>query len=1116
MSGGSTTEAERFKVFISYAREDLEFADQLADALTASGFDPLVDRSRITGDEEFKSRLGMLILECDTVAFVVSSESVDPQSFCQWEIGEADRYSKRIVPILYKPLADAVVPARLASLDYIFFYSDPHVSRSGFGNGLARLVIALNSDLDWLRQHSAMSQRASAWVRRGRDQDSLLRGALMAEAEKWQANRPANAPEITDAQREYLEASRQAEEEGVKAARQRLDEIQKVQQAREKALKEAEAAQKEEAAALSRAAAEQKARARAQRRAAWLIVAVALLMSATAAGVLWQVHATAQREARVFTRVGEAAFSNGYCDRTLRLAVAGLPPPGATILSPVSPDLEAALSRYSAACPLKTVLALDHLKIADSAWSRDGRRVATVSTDRVTRIWRVDDGSVEAVSKPMPSALSRVSYSLDGKTLLVEGADAVAILDSASLRRIATMNDADGPIHSASLSADGRKVLGVSKSGKTAIVLDARTGGQLARMTGHTDAIRAARFSPDGLTVLTAAGDKTERLWAASSGEQLRIVNTAYLFEDAVFSPDGSQFATNELLQVRVFDTASGRLVNSMRSSGDLLNPLFSPDGHKLTFDTLKSEAVTWDFTSKNPGSESSKSREANNINFVGHTNFIITLQFSPDGSKLLTSSSDGTARIWDARSGKALQIFRGHSGALLKAAWSPDGRLVMTGGVDGQVRVWRAHNPVEVESYFINRDDRLVAYSNDRRFVAFVDEERRLRIPDSVTLKDYFDTSAMSIYKNVIRLSSSTGSQKVAWVDNHYKLSVFDLYSKSLTNTIQIVQGDEKVAEYDFGGIYLNDNGSLVAAAIGPTIRVFDVATGRLVASLEGHQGKVNVVAFSSDGKRVVSGSDDKSARLWDLTTGTEIAILLGHHHYVTGAAFTPDQNTVVTTSFYVNETMLWDARNGKKIKEYNGYDHNDFRGSFSRSGRLLAIGSNEGTIQLIDLTTTRVLNVFKAHDNSVNSVVFSQGDQWIASSSNDGTARVWDVATGEQLERVDGLDEQFKVDFLASDSRIMVSNAFSGSRIRVFELTPTITMLSDIERRNYVCEVSLKGAQAFSSDEMQDIILRGRPDLQNPCRRWGPLSTTYYVQAGQKALGWIEAEADALRSLR
>src|SRR5262245_19415488 len=137
----------KLRVFISYSREDLDFADQLDDALNACGFECLIDRHGISGGEDWKRRLGNLISEADTVVFVLSPNSARSDT-CNWEVEETSRLNKRILPIICRPLEGVGPPPRLQKLDYTFFYKEPKVSGSGFGNGLAKLVTALNTDFD--------------------------------------------------------------------------------------------------------------------------------------------------------------------------------------------------------------------------------------------------------------------------------------------------------------------------------------------------------------------------------------------------------------------------------------------------------------------------------------------------------------------------------------------------------------------------------------------------------------------------------------------------------------------------------------------------------------------------------------------------------------------------------------------------------------------------------------------------------------------------------------------------------------------------------------------------------------------------------------------------------
>jgi TIR domain len=154
MAEDSERQDEKLKVFVSYARDDLEFADQLVAALDAFGFEALIDRHGISAGEDWKRRLGALIAEADTVVFLLSRSALR-STMCDWEIEETDRLSKRLLPILIKPLDTTPVPERFQELNYIFLYPEPKAPGSGFGQGLADLVQALNTDLGWVREHTA-------------------------------------------------------------------------------------------------------------------------------------------------------------------------------------------------------------------------------------------------------------------------------------------------------------------------------------------------------------------------------------------------------------------------------------------------------------------------------------------------------------------------------------------------------------------------------------------------------------------------------------------------------------------------------------------------------------------------------------------------------------------------------------------------------------------------------------------------------------------------------------------------------------------------------------------------------------------------------------------------
>jgi TPR repeat protein len=244
----------KLRVFISYSRADLNFADQLDAALNAYGFECFIDRQAISGGEDWKRRLGSLISEADTVVFVLSPTSARSE-ICTWEAEEAERLGKRILPVIQRPLEGASPPPQLRERNYIFFYTDPEAAPgAGFGTGLAKLVAALNTDFDWLREHTRYLQRATEWDRGGRPANRLLSGDDIAEAKAWVARRPKNAPEPTALHLDFIRASEEEAEARLSAQRKQLEAMAAAQAERETALHKAEEALKQAAEAQSKRA----------------------------------------------------------------------------------------------------------------------------------------------------------------------------------------------------------------------------------------------------------------------------------------------------------------------------------------------------------------------------------------------------------------------------------------------------------------------------------------------------------------------------------------------------------------------------------------------------------------------------------------------------------------------------------------------------------------------------------------------------------------------------------------------------------------------------------------------------------------------------------------------
>src|SRR5262245_25387117 len=162
MSDGSAQERDqptKARVFISYSRKDMVFADRLDAALKARGFEPLIDRTDIYAFEEWWKRIEALIVRADTVVVVLSPDAVRPESVARKEVEFAGSLNKRFAPIVYRLIEDKSVPDALSKLNFIFFDDDAR-----FDERANQLAEALNTDIGWIRQHTDFGEQARRWA----------------------------------------------------------------------------------------------------------------------------------------------------------------------------------------------------------------------------------------------------------------------------------------------------------------------------------------------------------------------------------------------------------------------------------------------------------------------------------------------------------------------------------------------------------------------------------------------------------------------------------------------------------------------------------------------------------------------------------------------------------------------------------------------------------------------------------------------------------------------------------------------------------------------------------------------------------------------------------------
>ncbi|MDX2308290.1 MAG: TIR domain-containing protein [Hyphomicrobium sp.] len=992
--------ADQLTVFISYSRRDcLAFSKQLSTALTLLGHVPIMDLQNISGAEEWKPRLRELILEADTVVFVMSPESaVSP--VCAWEVEEAGRLAKRIIPVIAMPLGDAKPPEGLQRLNYIYFYAEKDVPDSGFGDGLAKLDSALKSDLGWLREHRALLLQAEAWLARNREPDRLLRGGPLAAAERWAASRPLTAPDLTETQRAYLEASRSAEDETVTRRRAELEERARILAEAEAAQREAQA-QSEKAAALERqrisaelataraqseaadlaiqvarerqeaAEAREKsevektqasaAKALARRTRNWLMLAVLLAFAAGGAGLFaWRqaniadgLKATAQRaESGLLASAASALIDSrgfGSVGGAALLALEALPDKAERVKRSSVPEAEVQLSRSLRHLRERLVLTGHTGAVRLGALSADGNKAVTFSDDGTARLWDTEGGrEVKRIDLGGQNAQFAV-FSPDGSQFVLGlGFGPVRIFRSANGEQIGLLEGHWGGVISARYDSSGTRVVTTSVD-NTARIWDTTAGKQVQRLDGHTNFTVAAAFNKDGTKVVTGSNDTTVRVWNVESGQEIvrlsgyggNILNVAFV--EGENPNDENVVSTSADGTVRVWRVSTGEELErlptngsaSSRSGAYTSEPVISPNGRLALIGAEDGSANVWDLTTFE-----SKARLDTGQGGV------TAPAFNSDATRILTVIYDNAVGIWDAASGEYVEHLDAHRGRITSATLSADGNRILTTSQDGTARLWDLTSEFERVYPLANAGSLTMASARlGNPFVAAVLNDDsvgvwRLETGERVgTIQPLKDNA---IYMQAASVNWDGSLVATAYSDG--RVGIWSLPEGR--ETVQLLGHTSEVMS-----IAWSRDGLLIATASRDgSARIFDTR-GNRIHSFPGHAGTVSSVDFNADGSLIVTASDDRTAHTWDTKTGEAVLRLLGHSDAVGSAAFSPDGTRIVTASVD-RSVRVWDARDGSELVRIDGRNSQFLSATFSSDGRQIVTIATDGVARLSALS--------------------------------------------------------------------------------------------------------------------------------------------------------------------
>ncbi|MFI6294419.1 helix-turn-helix domain-containing protein [Nonomuraea sp. NPDC050790] len=564
------------------------------------------------------------------------------------------------------------------------------------------------------------------------------------------------------------------------------------------------------------------------------------------------------------------------------------------------------------------------------------------------------------------------------------------------------------------------------------------------RITGHTGAVYAAEFTPDGRRLVTTGTDGTVRLWDVGArhaprplavvpgsggllGAAIRgdgrllatagqdgaarlwdLVDPARPAEVATlrghegeirrvsFSPDGRTLASAGADRtVRLWDVTTPALARQLAELGGygdgVSAAVFAPDGRTLAGTSGDATVRLWDVADP---------RKPRQVAQVRHTDRVLAAAYSPDGRTLATGGFDNTLRLWDVREPAApveLAALTGHVSGIVAVAFSPDGRTVATGSYDLTVRLWDITEPA-----FAAVPVALTGHTDTVYAVAFSPDGRTLASGGRDTTARLWEVTGPVLYGHAGPVHSAVpGPGGRLLVANSYRRAhLWDLSDPDRPAPLVMLK---EHTDNILTAAFTPDGARLATVSLDRTARLWDVRDPRRPVRLGTTSAPANTftLALRPDARVLAVGEDGGVVRVWDLSdprAPVELRVLRAHTDRVLGLAFSPDGRTLASASAD-RMVRLWDLSDPRRpaaLATIGGHANTVAAVAFAPSGRVLASAGYDHTARLWDLSDPRAprsLSVLSGHSNSVNGLAFSPDGRTLATAGFDGTARVWDI---------------------------------------------------------------------------------------------------------------------------
>jgi WD40 repeat protein/uncharacterized caspase-like protein len=554
---------------------------------------------------------------------------------------------------------------------------------------------------------------------------------------------------------------------------------------------------------------------------------------------------------------------------------------------------------------------------------------------------------------------------------------------------------------------------------------DVGTGRELLTLRGHTGAVNSVAVSSDGKFLASASDDNTIKLWDTNSGRESRVLRGHTDDVSSVtFSPDGNLLASGSKDNTaRIWDVGTGRELQTLRGHADWINSVaFSTDGRTLASGSNDRTIRLWNTATGQLL-----------LSLRAHTSYVTSVAFSPDGEVLASGSTDNTVKLWKVTNGQVLRTLLGHTASVESVAFSFSGVELASGSLGGEIKLWNLKTEQEPRSFQGETDHvSSIAFSSDDQLLASGSRDNIIKLWDVGTGQELRTLRGHAGQIDSVAFSPDCQTLAAGGDDKNIKL--WDLKTG---RKLRLLRGHTDAVEVLAFSL---DGKMLASGGLDNTVKVWDVESGQVVRTFRGHTNPPRSLAFSSDGHALGSESLNHIFKLWEVRTGRELLTMGDGAGLVspnTGSIWLSQNRKLLARGTNGGSIGLWDMSTGRKLRTLRAHNDAVELVEFDRPGKRFASTSTDGAIMLWDIATGKLLRTLRGHPSQVYSLAFSRDGETLASGGKDNSVRVWKVATGQELYVLRGHRSPVTSIALSPDGKTLASGGdFFDLTINLWDL--------------------------------------------------------------------------------